>query len=90
MKDLRSASGARLKDLRKRSELTQEDLAHCGRIASSHLSDLERGRQSPTLDVVNRLARALRITVAEMFGAMNEPYRAQFRKRRNDAARTSR
>ena len=84
MKDLRSAFGARLRELRKQAALSQEELAHRARIASSYLSDLERGRQSPTLDVVNRLARALRITMSEMFEPLTETHRLQFRKRRSD------
>lgn len=36
-------------------------------------------------DVVNRLARALRITISRMFAPLNETYRVQFRKRRSDA-----
>jgi len=88
VRDLRSAFGARLRDLRKRSALTQEELAHRARIASSYLSDLERGRQSPTLDVVNRLAKALQVTMSEMFGPLNEAYRLHFRKSRSDAEGT--
>ena len=84
MKDLRTAFGARLRELRKRVPLTQEELAHRARIASSYLSDLERGRQSPTLDVVNRLARALKVTMADLFGPLNDGYRVQLRKRRSD------
>ena len=49
------------------------------------LSDLERGRQSPTLDVVNRIAKGLKVTIAELFAPLNEPYRARSRKRRGDA-----
>jgi transcriptional regulator with XRE-family HTH domain len=88
VKDLRSAFGARLRDLRRGAALTQEELAHRARIASGYLSDLERGQQSPTLDVVNRLARALGVTMSEMFMPLTERYRSQFRKRRSDSAET--
>lgn len=48
-------------------------------------SDLERGRQPP--DMVNRLARALGVTLAEFFAPLNHPYRLRFRKARRDVGR---
>lgn len=85
MKDLRGAFGARIRELRKNAGLSQEELADRANVHWTYLSDLERGQQSPTLDVVNRLARALRVTVSELFAPLNESYRVQFRKRRSDA-----
>ena len=67
MKDLRSAFGGRILELRKRAELSQEELAARASLYSTYLSDLERGRQSPTLDVVNRIARGLRVTMAARY-----------------------
>lgn len=55
----------------------------------TYLSDLERGQQTPTLDVVDRLARALGVTIAEFFSPLNEPYRLRFRRRRKDLHRRS-
>jgi transcriptional regulator with XRE-family HTH domain len=88
--DLRPALGARLKDLRTRAGLSQEELAGRAVMHWTYLSDLERGRQTPTLDMVNRLARALRVTLAEFFAPLNHPYRVRFRKARRDVARTRR
>ena len=85
MKDLRPAFGARLRALRTQAELSQEELADRASVHWTYLSDLERGRQSPTLDIVNRLARALQVTIAELFASLDEPFRAQYRKRRSDA-----
>ena len=45
----------------------QEELAERANLHWTYLSDLERGRQSPTVDVVNRLARALGVSLAEFF-----------------------
>lgn len=85
MRDLRSAFGARIRELRDRAELSQEELAARAHLHATYLSDLERGRQSPTLDVVNRVARGLKVTIADLFAPLNEPYRARSRKRRSDA-----
>jgi transcriptional regulator with XRE-family HTH domain len=56
----------------------------------TYLSDLERGRQTPTLDLLNRLARALDLTLAEFFEPFDQPYRVRFRRPRRDLQRRSR
>jgi transcriptional regulator with XRE-family HTH domain len=82
--DLRPALGARIKELRNGLQISQEELAGRSNVHWTYLSDLERGRQSPTLDVMNRVVRALGVTLAEFFAPLNEPYRARFRKQRRD------
>ena len=67
-------------------KLSQEALADRARLHWTYLSDLERGRQTPTVDVVNRLARALGVTLAEFFAPFDEPFRVRVRKQRSDTA----
>lgn len=85
MQDFRAAFGGRVRELRKSAGLSQEELADRAGVHWTYLSDLERGRQSPTLDVVNRVAKGLRVTMANLFAPFDEPYRARARKRRSDA-----
>ncbi len=82
--DLRPALGARLRELRRRGGLSQEELAGRAHLHWTYLSDLERGRQTPTVDVVNRLARALGVTLAEFFAPFSESFRVRSRKPRSD------
>lgn len=89
MHDLRPALGARIKELRERQDCTQEELASRAGLHSTYLSDLERGQQTPTVDLVNRLARALGVTLAEFFAPLDEPYRVRFRRPRRDVHRRS-
>lgn len=42
--------------------------------------DFERRRQTPTLDLLNRIARGLEVTLKELFGPFDQPYRVRFRK----------
>ena len=84
VKDLRPALGGRIRQLRRSLDLSQEELAHRARLHWTYLSDLERGQQTPTLDVVNRLARALGVTLAGFFAPLDEPFRLRSRKRRSD------
>jgi len=58
---LAKAFGAVVREERLRAQLSQERLAFRAGIHPTYLSRLERGEKSPTLDVVDSLARALHI-----------------------------
>ena len=84
VKDLRPVLGGRIRELRRRQGLSQERLAERSGLHWTYISDLERGQQTPTVDVVNRLARALGVTLATFFAPLDDPFRLRFRKRRSD------
>jgi transcriptional regulator with XRE-family HTH domain len=88
--DLRPAFGQRLRELRRQAGLSQEEVAHRARLHVTYLSDLERGKQTPTLDVVNRLATALKVTLAELFAPLDRRFRSRARRERSDVPRTRR
>ncbi len=67
--------------------MSQEELAERARLHWTYVSDLERGRQTPTVDVVNRLARALGVTLAAFFAPLDESFRVRSRKQRSDTNR---
>lgn len=54
---MRHAFGRALKELRRAQGLTQEDFAPIS--SRTHLSSLERGKKSPTLDKAHALAGAI-------------------------------
>ena len=58
--------GERLKRLRKRRGLTQEDLAAAVDMSVQGLSKVERGLSSPQLDTLCRIARALDMPLPEL------------------------
>ena len=84
MHDLGRALGERIRQLRARAGFSQEELADRAGLPWTYLSDLERGRQTPSLDLLNRVARGLGVTLAEFFAPLDEPYRLRFRKARRD------
>ena len=88
--DLRAAFGARVRVLRRERQLSQEALAERADLHWTYVSDLERGEQTPTLDVVNRLARALRVSLAEFFAPFDRGFRARRRRARIDHRTTPR
>lgn len=58
----------RLKQLRATNDLNQTNLAKKVGVTQAYIAMLEKGQQNPTLDVLQRLAKALKVTVAELVG----------------------
>ena len=56
----------KLKQLRTRRGFNQTDLAKKVRVTQAYIAMLENGRENPTLKVLERLAKALKVTVAEL------------------------
>jgi len=56
----------RLRKIRKERDITQEVLARRARISRVYLAQLERHRQDPSLSVLVRLARALKVKVGDL------------------------
>lgn len=59
--------GMRIAYLRKQKGWSQEDLALEANINKNYLSDLERGRRNPSLEILERLADAFGITLEVLF-----------------------
>ncbi len=59
--------GIRLKELRKKKKLSQEELSEKADISSKYLSRIERGTENPTLDMLIKLSHALEVEMWEMF-----------------------
>jgi transcriptional regulator with XRE-family HTH domain len=56
----------RIKALRERRRLSQEALAAKAGISRGYLARLETGRHDPTVGTVEKLAKALRVKVADL------------------------
>jgi transcriptional regulator with XRE-family HTH domain len=64
---LRRQFGIRLKAIRLERGLTQEELAELVGISVDFLSLIERGINSPSFEVLDRMARRLDLQVRELF-----------------------
>jgi transcriptional regulator with XRE-family HTH domain len=64
--------GERLRHVRKRRRLTQEELATRADLAGPYISDMERGLKVPSLTTVLQLAMALECKVTELVGAFDK------------------
>ena len=67
MPSLRVQFGKRLRQLRLERSFTQERLAEASDISVDFLSLVERGRNAPSFETLERFADALRLTIAELF-----------------------
>jgi transcriptional regulator with XRE-family HTH domain len=59
--------GRRLRDLRRELDLSQAVLAERADITSEHVSRIERALVGPSLEVIDRLAKALGVEVRALF-----------------------
>lgn len=59
--------GERIKELREERDMSQEDLAFKVGVDRSYMGFVERGERNPTLDKIDKIARALNITLQELF-----------------------
>jgi len=61
------AFGARVRALRRAQGLSQEELAHRVGVHPTYLGGIERGERNPALKNIGQLARALGVSMAELF-----------------------
>jgi transcriptional regulator with XRE-family HTH domain len=59
--------GARIKELRKRVDLTQDQLAEKVGIESKYLSRIEVGKRQPSLETLENIAVSLQVDMKELF-----------------------
>ena len=68
---------ANVKARRLELELTQQDVADRLDVTQAYIAEIEAGRHTPTLDLVERLARALKTTASELIKSsekVSKPY----------------
>lgn len=73
MATLRKKFGERLRQIRTDRRMTQEQFAETLNISVDFLSLMERGRNAPSFETLERIARRLRVSVADLF-AFDRPY----------------
>jgi DNA-binding XRE family transcriptional regulator len=66
-KTLAQQFGNRVRALRKKQGMTQEQLAEATGLSVNFVSFVERGLRSPSLANIGRIARALNVPVMELF-----------------------
>ena len=64
--DIRVRLGRNVRLLRRELGISQEALADDAGIHRTYVSDVERGARNPTITVVEKLARALKVSAGEL------------------------
>ena len=59
--------GKRIRKLRLERELTQEAAAEIAKLDEKHWQDIEGARTNPTVATLVGIARALKVTLSELF-----------------------
>lgn len=67
MATTREKLGRRIQKLRKNLSLTQEELAEKINISRTHMGHIEQGRKSPSIKVMDRLSKTLKVKISELF-----------------------
>lgn len=57
----------RLKALRNDRHLTQADIAEKAQMSTNYYAKIERGEVRPSVDIYERLAKALKVTASDIF-----------------------
>lgn len=64
--DIRKKFGKRVKALRKAKGWSQEELADRAGMHRTYISAVERAVRNPTLTVIDRVAKALKVPISEL------------------------
>ena len=67
--DIKLKIGQRIKELRKGLELSQESLAYKAEVDRTYVTDVENGRRNVSVEILERLIKALDVSIAELFNA---------------------
>lgn len=59
--------GMRIRSIRNKKKLTQEQLAEIAGITPQYLGNIERGKENPTLEKIIVLSNALNVDIGEIF-----------------------
>jgi transcriptional regulator with XRE-family HTH domain len=70
--DLKTLLGMAIKTQRASLGISQEELAHRAGLHRTYISDLERGARNPSIESIEKLARALELSVSKLFERASE------------------
>ena len=65
--DIKKRFGARIKELRKKEGLIQKEFAKECRLERTYIVDIESGKRNLSLENIEKIAKALKISLSELF-----------------------
>lgn len=73
MDDVRERLALNLRKLRQTTGLSQEAFADEAGVHRTYISDLERGARNPTITVVDKIAKALKVPIGRLLDSPTNP-----------------
>jgi transcriptional regulator with XRE-family HTH domain len=70
-KNIQAALGARIRQLRKEREWSQEDLAAASDLHWTYIGQVERGERNLTLQSIRAIAKALNLKMSELLAGVD-------------------
>ncbi len=67
MREIATALGLRIRELRNERHMSQEELAFKAGISAAHLGQIERALKNPTIDTVAKIAAAMGVPITTLF-----------------------
>ncbi len=64
--DISKRLGANMKRIREEKQMSQGDICRALSLDRAHVSNIENGKQNPTLDTINKIAKALGVSVDQL------------------------
>lgn len=65
--DIKLKIGQRVRELRKELAISQEALAYKAEVDRTYVTDVENGRRNVSLEILERLIKALEVSFCEFF-----------------------
>lgn len=65
--DIKDKIGQRIKQLRKELAISQEALANEAEVDRTYVTDVENGRRNVSVQILDRLIKALQVSIADFF-----------------------
>lgn len=59
--------GKKIRDIRKAKKMSQEELAHNSKTDYSYLNEIEAGKRNPSVQRIEKIAKALKISIKDLF-----------------------
>lgn len=65
--DIKQTVGKRVKELRNKNNMSQEELADSAQLDRTYISSVERGKRNISIVNIEKLANALNVSLADFF-----------------------
>ena len=66
MSDIRKPLGLRIKKIRQKREMSQEELSFESGLHRTYISDIERGNRNVSIKNIDKIAKALKVSLKEL------------------------